>query len=129
MRDATNFWLVTGTAAPVIILANAVLFGDIVKLQLDLRSTSKRSAATADQKELAKTGSIFAWITLVMSYTNLILQSLTLGIALGFFAHGADVPPVLIVIFFAVSVIFLLGGSVCSGFARHIAAGIKSASP
>jgi hypothetical protein len=55
MHDATNFWLVSGTSAPVIALADAVVVGDMYKLVFDLISINKRgSTATAKQKKLAR---------------------------------------------------------------------------
>jgi hypothetical protein len=130
MYDAANYWLVTGTAAPVIILANVVLFGDTLKLLLDFRSASNESPAISNQKKLAATGSKYEWITLGFSYANFVAQSVALGVALGFFWKGPPgFPPVLIQIFFAFGLITLFIASICSGLARHTAARIKSAPP
>jgi hypothetical protein len=130
MHDATNFWLLAGTAAPVIALANVVLFGDTVKLMLDFRSIRKRSTATAEQKKWAEKGYKFAVASAAMSYLNMFAQTITLFYALLYFLIGkSGIPGKIAEIILTAGMAILAGGLMFSSIARNSASEIRWATP
>ena len=111
MHDATDFWLLAGTAAPVIALANVVSYGDSAKLALDFKAILKHSAATSEQKKWAKNGYTSANLAMAIGYVNLALQSLAFLSALLFFAIGNGTPPLLLVLILTYGMIAIFAGS------------------
>jgi hypothetical protein len=130
MYDATNFWLLTGTSAPVIILANVVLFGDAWGQLLDLRSIRGGSAATFEQKKLATTGLRFAYATTILAYSCLFTETIVLWQAAHFFTFGgkglwAPSTQFKLLMFGMGAILF---GSIFSSYAKHSVAEIERAS-
>jgi hypothetical protein len=130
MHDATNFWLLAGTSAPLIILANVVLLGDAFKLTCDFRSILRSNKASANQNNSAKAGLRNAYIALGISEANLVVLSTVLIVALQFFASGSGdgFSATLIDYILLFGMATLLAGSLFSGLARHSATEVKSAS-
>jgi hypothetical protein len=131
MHDATNFWLLSGTSAPVIALANAVVVGDTYKLTLDLISIRGRSStATTRQKKLAKNALWLAGPTTIMGLLNYLLQATAFLNALVFFSAGESnesATSVKWTLFYGMGVLFL--ASAFSSIARHLADEMNRASP
>jgi hypothetical protein len=130
MHDATDFWLVAGTSAPVIALANVVLFGDTFERILSFRAVRGEVKASDSEKRWAKRGLRIGYFTAALSAGNLTAQLLVLVFALDFFTGGISLfSATTVKLIFSYGVSVLLGGSMGSGFVHHAANEMQAASP
>jgi hypothetical protein len=128
MHDATNFWLLAGTAAPVIALANLVLLGDTSKQIFDFLEIRRNAIATPDQKTWARNGLRPAQVVAIASYANLVGQTFVLAQALEFFAighSGSGATAIQLILEFGMIVLIIV--SLISSYVRHTAAEVKAA--
>lgn len=130
MHDYMSFWLLAGTAAPVIALANIVLAGDTFKLIQDLVYARRMKGATEEQKDWARFGLKSAQKAAFLSYINLFVQTLVLVFALIFFATGFGGDAHALPIFAeGYGMLALAGASIFSGSAQHSLTEATSDSP
>jgi hypothetical protein len=151
MHDATNFWLLAGTAAPVIALANVVGFGDTAQLMLELTSMRRKSATNAepnlvgirdtdqlrlalaslrrdaDHKRQVRNGLIMANLAMGISTVNLITQTIVLFAALRFFGEGVSWYSEYTVEYILIyGMVAILSATFLANSLRHSTAKIKS---
>jgi hypothetical protein len=88
MYDAKDFLLVAGTAAPIIALANVVVFGDSYKLLRVFGVVRKRPTITLECKDWANRGYKAARVAVGMSYINFLAQALVLVYVLFYLSEG-----------------------------------------
>jgi hypothetical protein len=130
MHDATDFWLVAGTSAPVIALANVVLFGDTIERILGFTTVRGEVRASDSEKRWAKIGLIIGSITAALSAGNLTAQLIVLVAALDLFTTGISIfSATAVIFFFSYGIAVLLCGSMGSGLVHHAANEMQAASP
>jgi hypothetical protein len=123
MRD---FWVVAGTAAPVIALANQVAIGYSLGSARLLRNAGKDSSRSAGARKSARRASRWTGALYLVSLVNLAAQAAALGAALGTLADGhAAVSPRLEGLLVTYGLAAVMVSALLSGAAQASRAGME----